>query len=73
MELLVELTTRVPVIPLRPNEGLLREALTSLHTLFQETRGILRRSGAEIAADRRGELSMAVITGQRQRPGGSNR
>jgi hypothetical protein len=62
-EMLVELTTRVPVIPLRQNEGLLREALTSLHTLFQQTRGVLRSGGAEVATDRQGELSMAVITG----------
>ena len=62
-EMLVELTTRVPVIPLRKNEGLLREALTSLYTLFQETRGVLRAGGADVAVDRQGELSMAVITG----------
>ena len=48
-ELYVELITRVAVVPLPAGEGLLREALTSLYTLFAATRDILRRHGPGIA------------------------
>ena len=44
-ELYVELATRVAVVPLQPNEGLLREALSSLYALFGVTRQILRSYG----------------------------
>lgn len=44
-ELYVELVTRVAVAELRAGQGLLREALTSLHSLFATTRAILRRHG----------------------------
>ena len=46
-ELYVELITRVAVVPLPAGEGLLREALTSLYTLFGATRDILRRARPE--------------------------
>jgi hypothetical protein len=62
-ELCVELCTRVPVVPLRDHEGLLEEALTSLHNIFGQTREILRRNGPAVAEDRRGELSLAVLAG----------
>jgi hypothetical protein len=62
-EICVELCTRVPVIPLRENEGLLREALSSLHAIFDETRKILRKGGVDLSVDRRGELSFAVLVG----------
>jgi hypothetical protein len=48
-ELYVELITRVAVVPLPDGGGLLREALTSLYTLFGATREILRRHGPSIA------------------------
>jgi hypothetical protein len=48
-ELYVELITRVAVVPLPVGEGLLREALTSLYSLFAATREILRRHGPSIA------------------------
>ncbi|MDP9469066.1 MAG: hypothetical protein M3Q71_00145 [Chloroflexota bacterium] len=48
-EMYVELVTRVPVAELRADEGLLREALSSLYTLFATTREILRRYGPDIA------------------------
>jgi hypothetical protein len=48
-ELYVELITRVAVVPLQAGEGLLREALTSLYSLFATTRDILRRGGPDIA------------------------
>lgn len=62
-ELCVELSTRVPVIPLRADEGLLSEALRSLSTLFGSVRDILRRNGPSVAASRAGELSFAVLAG----------
>jgi len=48
-EMYVELITRISVAELRPEEGLLREALSSLHTLFDTTRKILRKYGPSIA------------------------
>jgi hypothetical protein len=48
-ELYVELVTRVAVVPLGAGEGLLREALSSLYSLFATTRDILRRYGPDIA------------------------
>ena len=47
--LYVELTTRIAVQPLGPQEGLLREALGSLHSLFGLTREILREAGPAVA------------------------
>jgi hypothetical protein len=61
-ELYVELTTRVAVVPLGPNEGLLREALSSLHSLFPVTREILRRHGPGVApAGEEKRLSVAYL------------
>lgn len=48
-EMYVELITRISVVELRPDEGLLREALSSLYTLFDTTRVILRKYGPSIA------------------------
>jgi len=48
-EMYVELVTRISVAELRPEEGLLREALSSLYTLFDTTRKILRKYGPSIA------------------------
>ncbi|WP_030906601.1 tetratricopeptide repeat protein [Streptomyces sp. NRRL F-5126] len=46
-DLQVELVTRVGVQPLGAGEGSLREALTSLHTLFATTREVLHRVAAD--------------------------
>jgi hypothetical protein len=54
-EMYVELVTRVAVQPLGPKEGLLREALTSLHSLFGETRRILKQYGPSVAIPSRPE------------------
>ncbi len=62
-ELCIELSTRVAVVPLRSGEGLLEEALSSLHAIFTQTRVILRLHGPDLAAPRRGELSFAVLAG----------
>src|SRR5205809_401846 len=48
-ELYVELVTRVAVQELKAEEGLLREALTSLYAVFAETRRILRHYGPDLA------------------------
>jgi hypothetical protein len=48
-EMYVELTTRISVVELKPDEGFLREALTSLYSLFGTTRQILREYGPSVA------------------------
>jgi hypothetical protein len=68
-EMYVELITRVAVVELRPGEGLLSEALTSLYALFDITRGILRKYGPQVAKPKGegqlsfGYLSVAVLNG----------
>jgi hypothetical protein len=44
-ELYVELVTRISIVELQPEQGLLREALSSLYSLFGTTREILRKYG----------------------------
>jgi hypothetical protein len=69
-EMYVELVTRISVAELMPDEGLLREALNSLYTLFGTTREILRRNGPTLAiAKGKGSLSfgrvaVAVLNGK---------
>ncbi|MGW2836148.1 hypothetical protein [Streptomyces sp. NPDC001286] len=66
-ELYVELVTRVSVVPLRADEGLLREALSSLYSLFATTRDVLRRHGPDVAEPKRndqynfGYLAVAML------------
>ena len=66
-ELYVELITRIAVVPLEPGAGLLREALTSLYSLFSSTREVLRRHGPAVAQPRIddgrsfGELAVLVL------------
>src|SRR5262245_62015445 len=48
-EMYVEMITRISVAELRPDEGLLREALSSLYSLFESTRKILREHGPSVA------------------------
>ena len=48
-EMYVELVTRISVAELKSDEGLLREALSSLYTLFNTTRDILRKYGPSVA------------------------
>ncbi|GAA3071405.1 hypothetical protein [Streptomyces glomeratus] len=66
-ELYVELVTRVSVVPLRENDGLLREALSSLYSLFVTTREVLRTYGPEVAEPKRngqynfGYLAVAML------------
>lgn len=66
-ELYIEVITRVAVVPLDANDGLLREALSSLHSLFASTREILRRHGPAVAEPKRdgqynlGYLAVALL------------
>jgi hypothetical protein len=68
-EMYVELVTRISVAELRPGEGLLREALTSLYSLFGTTREILRRYGPNVARNAQpdrlsfGYIAVAVLNG----------
>ena len=68
-EMYVELLTRVSVADLGPEEGLLREALTSLHSLFESTRAILRKYGPAVASAGEGRvvtfgyLAVAILNG----------
>ncbi len=53
-EMYVELVTRVTIVELPAGQGLLREALSSYHSLFGTTREILRRHGSKVAKPKRG-------------------
>jgi hypothetical protein len=61
--LYVELTTRTAVAPLPDGEGVLREALSSLHRLFPVTRKVLRAAGPDAGASRDsvGGIAIAVL------------
>ena len=48
-EIYVELVTRVTVVALKKEEGILREAMNSFYSLFNTTREILKRYGPTIA------------------------
>lgn len=62
-ELYVELVTRVAVQSLNPHEGLVREAMNSLYSLFDSTRKILRKAGPKVGAshDSVGGIAIAVL------------
>lgn len=60
-EMHVELVTRITIVPLGPDEGLLREALSSFYSLFPTTRGILREYGPSIARSRHGDISFGYL------------
>lgn len=51
-ELYVELITRISVVELKDKEGILREALNSLYSIFSITREILRKYGPDVAIPR---------------------
>ncbi len=58
---LVELVTRVSVVPLKEEEGRLDAGLASLAAIFEAVRRTLQRHGPDVADERQGELSFAVI------------
>ncbi len=61
--LYVELVTRIAVEPLAEEEGLLREALNSLYSLFGTTREILKEAGPGVGASHSsvGGIAIAVL------------
>ena len=61
-EVYVELVTRVATVPLEPEEGLLREALSSLYSVFESTREVLRRHGPDLAEPKPdGQVNFAFL------------
>jgi hypothetical protein len=62
--LYVELTTRVAVQPFDPENGVMREVLSSLYSLFSLTRQVLRDSGPDVAhgPDSLGPLAIKILT-----------
>ena len=61
-EMYIELATRISTQPLAEGEGILREALDSLHALFPTTREILRGRGPTVARKKgAGEHSFAEL------------
>jgi hypothetical protein len=61
-ELYVEMVTRTPLGGYSRGEGSLREALDSIYSLFDTTRGILRRYGPGVARPKSGhELSFGYF------------
>jgi hypothetical protein len=67
-DLQVELVTRVGVQPLPPDHGSLREALSSLHSLFATTRDLLHRVAAETATPLTFPGIAAKLTNEHLRP-----
>ena len=61
-ELYVELITRVAVVPLPADQGLLREALTSMYQLFGIHREVLRRYGPSVAEPKKdGQYNLGYL------------
>ncbi|MCY4414711.1 MAG: hypothetical protein OXE87_00130 [Chloroflexi bacterium] len=62
-ELYVELVTRAPLGTFSLGEGSAREAMTSMHSLFETGRGILKVSGPSVARPKGKErLSLGYLT-----------
>jgi hypothetical protein len=59
--LYVELATRIAVQPLEANEGLAREALNSLYSLFGTTREILKEAGPGVGASKHSVGGIAIM------------
>lgn len=53
-EIYIELVTRVTIVELKKDEGILREALNSFYSLFDTTRKILKKYGPSIAVAAKG-------------------
>ena len=61
-ELYVEMVTRTPLGDSSPSGGSAREALNSIYSLFDTTRGILRNHGPSVARPKRGwKLSFGYL------------
>lgn len=61
-EIYIELVTRVTVVELKEDEGILREALSSFYSLFASTREILKRYGPSIAVTAKdGDMTLGHV------------
>lgn len=61
-EMYIELVTRISVVELKDEDGILRESLDSLYSLFQTTRDILKKYGPDVAIPRKkNELSFGKL------------
>lgn len=60
-ELYVELVTRISVVELDPEDGKLRESMTSLYQLFAITRDILKRYGPNVAKAGNSKISFGAL------------
>jgi len=61
-EIYVELVTRVTVVELKKDEGILREALNSFYSLFHTTREILKKYGPAIAiANKSSDMTLGHV------------
>lgn len=61
-ELYIELVTRISVVKLETGQGILREALDSLYSLFATTRRVLRKYGPSVAvAKGKGDISLGEL------------
>lgn len=54
-ELYVEMVTRTPLGGFSPQKGSVREALSSVYSLFDTTRGVLRKYGPSVARPKSGQ------------------
>jgi hypothetical protein len=59
--LYVELITRIAIQDLETDQGLLRESLNSLHSLFGVTRQILKEAGPDVGATSQSVGGIAII------------
>ena len=59
--LYVELVTRIAVQPLGLEEGLLREALSSLYALFATTREVLKDAGPDVGGGKNSVGGIAIM------------
>lgn len=59
--LYIELVTRIAIQPLESDQGLLREALSSLYTLFGTTRQILKEAGVVVGTSPRSVGGIAIV------------
>ena len=59
--LYVELVTRIAVQPLETDQGLVREAMNSLYSLFGTTREILKTAGPDVGASKKSVGGIAIL------------
>ena len=58
--LYVELVTRIAVQSVEVDQGIIREAINSLHSLFGTTREILKEAGPDVGASRESVGGIAI-------------